>query len=74
MINYTPEFWTPQELTEEELGEICQWLFRWQSACVTANSVMEEDVSKQLDPNFRTAMSHIQDLIRHISALRKREE
>lgn len=69
-MNTSPEFWTPQELTEEELSKICNWLFRWQSACVTANSVCEENVSGQLDPAFQTAMSHIQDLIRHIHALR----
>ena len=73
MIDVTPECWTPQKLTEEELGKICTWLMRWQSACVTADSVMEENVSGKLDPNFRKAMSHIQDLVRHICALREKE-
>ncbi len=68
-MNVTPEFWTPNKLTETELSKICEWLLAWQKACVTSNSVMEENVSGQLDSNFLVAMTHIQDLIRHIHAL-----
>lgn len=74
-MDATPEFWTPQELTETELNKICAWLMAWQRACVTSDCLAQDFTeegallpSQQLDPNFKVAMGHIQDLIRHIRA------
>jgi hypothetical protein len=74
-MNATPEFWTPQELTEKELNEICTWLMAWQKACVSgdciASDFLEEGEllpSQKLDPNFKIAMGHVQSLVRHIRA------
>lgn len=71
-MNATPEFWTPQELTEKELNEICTWLMAWQKACVSgdciASDLGELLPSQKLDPNFKIAMGHVQSLVRHIRA------
>lgn len=64
----SPEYWTPQLLTEEELGKICQRLMRWQNAATTTSAVCEEKVDT---PWY---YSDIQDLIRHIGALRAQKE
>lgn len=73
----TPECWTTQELTEQELTGICTWLMCWQSACVSGDSLASDFLeegelapSQKLDPNFRKAMDHLQSLVRHIGALR----
>lgn len=75
----TPEWWTPQELTETEITEICSWLMAWQKACVSGDAIASDYVEKaedlpsqKLDPNFKTAMQHLESLIRHIGALRKK--
>jgi hypothetical protein len=79
-VNETPEFWTPQELTEEEINKICSWLMAWQKAVVTAESLMDVDpltqtlLTSRLDSNFLRAMSYVQDLVRHIGALREKEK
>lgn len=72
----TPEFWTPQKLTNEEIGKICNWLWRWQSACVSSDSIAQDFIeggellpSQKLDPAFVTAMRHIESLVRHIGAI-----
>ena len=74
----TPECWIIQELTECQLNEICTWLMRWQSACVSADTIAQDFLdegdkfpSQLLDPNFKTAMLHVESLIRHIGAIRK---
>jgi len=72
MFNYNPEFWTPQLLTEVEVGIICNWLMAWQKACKSADCV-DDGSSKKLDPAFLTAMDHVQSLIRHIHALKNKE-
>ncbi len=73
----TPESWTPQELTDEQINEVCRWLMAWQAACVTSDSLaadfspLEETLpSSRLDPAFLRAMHHVESLIRHIHALR----
>lgn len=70
-----PEFWTPQELTPEQLNSICNWLFTWQKACITSDSLAndflesgDELPSQQLDPDLKVAMHHMEALIRHIRA------
>jgi len=74
-MNATPEFWTPQELTDKELNDICSWLMAWQRACVSSDCLASDFTedgqllpSQKLDPNFKTAMNHVQSLIRHIRA------
>lgn len=74
----TPEWWTPQELTTAEISDICTWLMAWQKACVSGDCIAQDFVregellpSQKLDPNFKTAMHHVESLIRHIGALRK---
>jgi hypothetical protein len=74
-MDANPAFWTPQVLEEKELNDICTWLFSWQKACVTSDSLStdfleegEKSPSQQLDPNFKVAMGHIEALIRHIRA------
>lgn len=76
----TPESWTPQNLTDEEINKICRWLMAWQSACVTSDSLaadfnaLEETLPTQrLDPTLKRAMHHVESLIRHIHAQRKHE-
>ncbi|MGI0023405.1 MAG: hypothetical protein ACRD9Q_11175 [Nitrososphaeraceae archaeon] len=78
IMEATPEFWTTQELTEKELADICTWLWRWQAACVSGDTIAQDFIkegeqlpSQKLDPAFRTAMDHVQSLVRHIGALRK---
>lgn len=68
----TPEFWTPQLLSENEIGEICNWLYNQQRAWVMAVSVMEEPIKE--DCSFVVARNYIQDLIRHLSALAENKE
>jgi hypothetical protein len=75
----TPECWTTQELTEAEINEICTWLMTWQQACVSSDTIASDFVEKaedlpsqKLDPAFKTAMRHVESLIRHIGALRKK--
>ena len=79
-MDATPEFWTTQELTEKELADICTWLWRWQAACVSSDTIAQDFIkegeqppSQKLDPAFRTAMGHVQSLVRHIGALRKQQ-
>lgn len=75
----TPEFWTPQKLTKKELNKICTWLMAWQKACVNADTLAADFLedgdappSQLLDGNFKTAMGHIQALVRHIGAMKKK--
>lgn len=75
----TPEFWITQELTDTEINGICTWLMAWQKACVSGDAIASDYVEKaedlpsqKLDPNFKTAMRHLESLIRHIGALRKK--
>lgn len=79
MFPATPECWTTQELTEEEINGICKWLMAWQSACVSGDCIASDYVEKaedlpsqKLDPNFVTAMRHVESLVRHLGALRKK--
>jgi len=72
------EFWTPQELTEAELSGICTWLMAWQCACVSGDSLAQDFIkegellpSQKLDPALKTAMNHMQSLIRHIRATKR---
>lgn len=80
MIDATPEFWTPQELTEKEIVEICNWLMAWQKAMVTSDCLAsdfylaEELPSSKLDPAFLRAMHHVESLVRHIHALKLKEK
>lgn len=69
----TPEFWTPQVLTEQELNDVCTWLFRIQSAIVTSNTLMADfDFEPPpMDPMLKKAMDNVQALIRHIRATRE---
>lgn len=76
----TPELWTTQELTEAEINEICSWLMAWQSACVSGDTIASDFIedgellpSQKLDPNFKTAMRHLESLIRHVGALNKKK-
>jgi hypothetical protein len=78
-MDATPDFWTPQELTETELNKICTWLMAWQKACISSDSLAQDFLetgqqlpSQQLDPNFKIAMGHVQSLIRHIRARAER--
>lgn len=80
-MTVTPEFWTPQELTEEEINAICGWLMAWQKACVTADSLasdfnpLEETLpTSKLDPAFLRAVHHVESLVRHLYALRLKNE
>lgn len=68
---YDLEFWTPELLTEEKINEICTWLMRWQKAKVMAESIMEEKLD--IDPRLITAMHYIEDLIRHLGALKQND-
>lgn len=79
MLKATPEFWTTQELTEAEISEICTWLMAWQKACVSGDAIASDYVEKaedlpsqKLDPAFKTAMKHLESLVRHLGALRKK--
>ena len=74
----TPEWWIPKELTTAELSDICDWLMAWQKACVSSDCIAEDFIkegeqlpSQKLDPNFKTAMKHVESLIRHLCALGK---
>ena len=76
----TPESWTTQKLTEEEINGICKWLMTWQAACVSGDCIAQDFIkegellpSQKLDPAFKTAMHHVESLIRHLGALRKNE-
>ncbi len=80
MMDVTPEFWTPQKLTDEELNKICGWLMAWQKACVTADSLaqdfnpLEETLpTSKIDSSFMRAMHYVEDLVRHIHALKEEE-
>jgi hypothetical protein len=80
-MNVTPEFWTPQELTEEEINKICDWLMAWQKASVMAQSLMGDDpltetlaVKELIDPALARAMHHVESLIRHLHALKLKEQ
>jgi hypothetical protein len=68
-MDWKPEFWTPQILTESELNDICNWLGRWQAACITASSVTEKPI--ELDPNFVRAMHNVEALVRHLQGLKE---
>lgn len=77
----TPEWWTPQELTTAEISEICTWLMTWQKACVSGDCIASDYVEKaedlpsaKLDPAFKTAMHHVESLVRHLGALRQKGE
>ena len=81
MLNCTPEFWTPNLLSETEINEVCNWLMIWQKACVSGDSIASDFVehasdlpSHKLDPAFKTAMKHVESLIRHIHALKNQKE
>lgn len=74
-MDANPTFWTPQVLDEKGLNDICNWLFAWQKACVSCDSIAsdffeegEKLPSQRLDPAFKVAMGHIESLIRHIRA------
>lgn len=76
----TPESWTPQELTEEEINGICKWLMTWQMACVSGDCIASDYVEKaedlpsaKLDPAFKTAMHHVESLVRHLRALKEKK-
>ena len=75
----TPELWTTQELSKKELSEICTWLMAWQKACISSDAIAADAIkdgellpSQKLDPAFKTAMRHIESLIRHIGAVSKK--
>jgi hypothetical protein len=77
----TPECWTTQKLTEAEINGICNWLMAWQKACVSSDAVASDFVEKadelpsqKLDPAFKTAMKHVESLIRHIGAINSKGE
>jgi hypothetical protein len=77
-ITYTPDFWTPQLLTDDELSKICNWLMACQKATVMAYSVMEEgepglpanleECYKSDHPALGVAIAHVEALVRHIRA------
>jgi hypothetical protein len=80
----SPDCWTTQLLTPAQLSEICDWLMRRQKAQVTAQSLMEDfeqaepDVPENLlacyqydHKELAVAQGHVQDMIRHIGALRE---
>ncbi len=80
-MEITPECWTKQRLTEQQLNNICKWLMAWQKACVSGNAIATDFIqdgerlpSQQLDPHFKTAMNHVESLIRHIGALHECRE
>jgi hypothetical protein len=79
-MNVTPEFWTPEELSEEKINDICEWLMAWQKACVMYDSLAGDvleltlPANKGLDPAFLRAMHHVESLVRHLHALRLKNE
>jgi hypothetical protein len=51
----------------------------WQKACVSGDAIASDYVEKaedlpsqKLDPAFKTAMKHLESLVRHLGALRKK--
>lgn len=73
--DWSPDCWTPNILTKEEMTEICNWLGKRQAAAVTYNSLAADfddakPMEQLMDPDLRTAMRHMESLIRHIHGLK----
>jgi len=75
-IRYSPEFWTPHLLNDEEVGEICTWLMRVQAADSTART-LAADMDCEIPPMDSltyAAIRNVESLVRHLHAQTKQDE